>query len=468
MSKRIKEFLENQYSDFATYRVYQRLPHIIDSLGQTQRKILYVTEKASESKKFKTAQIYSEIYGKTSYLHGDSSAYNVAENLARSCSNNLNLLTEEGSFGYRTNKSAASPRYTSTRFSPIARLIFRQEDQDILPGQEFEGKPIEPHFLLPIVPISLINGFLGIAVGFSSKFLPRDPEVLIDECIRLLQHRKKHQNLDKFKVRQIPLKFPFYNGNIMHNIGHANPSAWVMTGRIRKTKRRNIIEIYEVPPEYTRESYLKKLKALLDKGTIKDFSDESKKNTFYFKVKLPPDLGRLSEDEIIEKLKLTDDYVENFTFIDPGARGADEPILKFDTAEDYLRFFMERRQDFYTIRRQYQLDKLRAEIDVLLARIRFIKEVNDGLIIITKRKKKDLEIELKTLEYQEVDNSYDYLLGMRMHALTEENIVKFKKVIEDRQQVFDQLMALAPEDIHINELRELKRAIQPEIQKKTK
>ncbi len=466
MSTHIKDFLDNEYTGYAVYRVYQRLPHIIDSLGQTQRKILYVMEGFPDTKKSKTAEVYSHVYNKTQYLHGDKSVYTVTENMARGCSSNIALLTEEGNFGHRTNTGAASPRYTSTRFSKSARFVFRKEDQGILLGQEFEGKPIEPQFMLPIVPVSLINGFLGIAVGFSSKYLSRDPEILIDEMIRSLRYRKKHDSMDRFRWNQLPPKFPYYNGNIIHNTGHENPSAWIMTGVVKKTKTRNIVEITEVPPSYTRESYLKKLKQLLAKDIIKDFTEECRKNSFYFRVKLPPELGRKTEDEILDKLKLTEDYVENFTFIDP--RSTEEAIRKFDTAEDYLRVFMEDRQYFYTIRRQYQLDKLKEEIEILYSRIRFIGEVNAGDIIITKRKKKDLEQQLKTQEYKEVDDSYDYLLGMRMHALTEENIIKFKKFIKEKELDYKTLEAASPEDIHIHELQELKKSIQPEIKKKTR
>ncbi len=462
----IKDFLDNQYVDYAVYRVYQRLPNIIDCLGQTQRKILYTMAALPEIKKPKTAEVYSHVYTTTQYLHGDKSVYTVTENLARSCSNNINLLTEEGSFGYRTKPLAASPRYTSTRFSKVARLIFRREDEPILYEQEFEGKKIEPQFMLPIIPTGLVNGFLGIAVGFSSKFLPRDPIQLINETIRILQYRKKHGNIDKIKIKELQPNFPYYTGNIIRDTEHENPSSWLLLGNVKKTKTRNIIEVTEVPPSYTRESYLKKLKSMLVKGIIKDFSDECRKNKFYFRIKLTPEMGRLSEDEIIQKLSLVDTYTENFTFIDSLSENPDETIHKFNNAEEYLRVFMEKRQYFYTIRKQYQLEKLQNEIDILKQRIKFIATVNSGSIIITKRKKIDLEKELQTLKYLKIEDSFDYLLGMKMHALTEENIKKFSRFIKDRELELKTLKDTTPEDIHIGELRELKKFLEPELKKK--
>ncbi len=418
-----------------------------------------------ETKKSKTAEVYSHVYTNTQYMHGDKSVYTVTENLARGCSNNINLLTEEGSFGYRTKPLAASPRYTSTRFTKAARLIFRKEDDPILPTQEFEGKQIEPEFMLPIIPIGLVNGFLGIAVGFSSKFLSRDPNELINEMIKALRYKKKHKDLKGFTFKQLKPKFPFYSGNVIHNTTHENSSAWILTGSLNKTKTRNIVEITEVPPSYTRESYLKKLKQLLDKGIIKDFADECRKNKFYFRVKLPPELGKLTEDELIEKLKLTEDYVENFTFIDP--LSTDKVIPKFNNAEEYLRIFMEKRQYFYTIRQAYQIETIQKEIDVLHSRIKFIRAVNAGSIIITKRKKIDLEKELSTLGYALIDSSYDYLLGIRMHSLTDENVRKFLRFIKDKEDSLKILKTKSIEDIHIEELKELLKFIDPEMKKKT-
>ncbi len=466
MSQHIKEFLDEKYVDFAVYRTAQRLPHIMDCLGQTQRKILYTMEAFPENKKLKTAEVYSHVYSNTQYLHGDASVYTVVENLARSCSNNINILTEEGSFGYRTNTGAASPRYTSTRFSKAGRLIFRKEDQPIFVNQEFEGSSIEPKFLLPILPVGLLNGFLGIAVGFSSKFLPRDPNELIDELIKALTLKKRRKgDISKINIGTLTPHFPYCGGDIIHNKEHENPSAWLFTGKLRKTKTRNVVEIYEVPPAYTRESYLKKLKSMLEKGIIKDFDEGCQKDKFFFRVKLPPELWKLTEDKLVEKLNLVDSYVENLTFIDP--RDPDQAIKKFNTAEEYLKSFMEIRQYFYTIRKDYQLGALQKEIDSLQERIKFIRAVNDGSIIITKRKKQDLEKELSTLGYLLQEDSYDYLLGMKLYALTDENVQKFTKYIKDKTYELQVLEKTTIEDMHIHELKELKKFIQPELQEKT-
>jgi len=463
---KIKEFLDNDYVNFAVYRVHQRLPHILDTLGQTQRKILYSLEQFSETKKFKTAEVYSKVYDMTSYLHGDMSIYNVTENMARDCSNNINLLTPEGSFGYRTNKTAAAPRYTSTRFSKIARIIFRKEDFPIMQEQEFEGKLIEPKFMLPILPISLVNGYNAIAVGFASKFLPRHPVDIINKMQDALKYKKrKNANWDKYKIEDLSPAYPFYKGNISHNSSHDNDSAWFLTGVITKTKKRNVIEISDLPPEANRETYIKKLKRLQEKGVIRDFSESCVKNTFKFLIKVSPDIWKKSEDELITILGLVDKASENFTFLNPEGT-SDNTVIRFKTSGEYLKYFIEVRQKFYGIRKNYQLDKLKNEILILKEKIKFIEAVNSNEVIITKRKKIDLEKELNIKSYIKIEDSFDYLLGMRMYSLTEENVQKFKKYIQDKEKEFDRLEKLPIEDMHIRELEDLKKAIGPELKKK--
>jgi DNA topoisomerase-2 len=470
MAKYIKNFLDKDYSDYAVYRVFQRLPHILDSLGQTQRKILYTLEKFPEAKKHKTAEVYSHVYTETQYLHGDMSIYNVVENLARESSNNVNLLTPEGSFGSRTNRSAAAPRYTSTRFSKAARLLFPKEDQPILKKQEFEGHEIEPQFLLPILPPTLLNGYNAIAVGFASKYLPRHPNELIDSMIEALRYHRDNFGKPKFnwaeyKMKEISPAFPFFNGLIVKDMDHDDPSAWFIIGKLQKSKKRNVIEITDVPYDATRESMIKKLKKLVDKGVIKDFSEECRKNQFYFEVKLPPDLYKKNEDEIITKLGLVDKFIENFTFLDP-ITGREDTIIKFETAEDYLKDFIWLRLQFYDLRKKYQLDKLQEEISILHQRIRFIEMVNNEEIVITRRKKIDLEKELENLGFLKVDENFDYLLGMRIQALTQENVEKFKRYIEEKENEYQKLKDTKIEDIHIHELKIFKKHIQDELNKK--
>jgi DNA topoisomerase-2 len=317
--------------------------------------------------------------------------------------------------------------------------------------------------MLPILPVSVINGYNAIAVGFASKFLPRHPNEVIDELIRLL---KSIVTGKEPRPKNLQPAFPFFNGSVIHNSEHANSSAWFLVGDLHKTKRRNIIKITEVPPEYTRESYIKKLKSMLDKGIIKDFNESCSKNSFSIEVKVSPDLWKLSEDQLIEKLGLVDKFVENFTFMKTPNSDDEDTIVKFNNVGEYLLAFLKERQKYYIVRKNYIINQMENEIKVLSEKIKFINEVNSGGIVITKRKKVDLEKELKDKGYLEIDSSYDYLLGIRVYALTQENVRKFLDTIKVREKELRDLRRTTPEQMHIHELQELRKFIQPELKKK--
>jgi DNA topoisomerase-2 len=176
-------------------------------------------------------------------------------------------------------------------------------------------------------------------------------------------------------------------------------------------------------------------------------------------------LWSLSETELIDKLGLTDRVSENFTFLNPLGTGNDT-VIKFDTSGEYLKYFIDERQRYYDIRKRYQLDKLKEEILKLKERINFIEKVNSGDIVITRRKKNDLEKELTDKGYIKIDGTFDHLLGMKMYALTEENVARFKVEIESKEKEFNVLEKTPTEDIHIKELQTLLKFVDGELHKK--
>jgi len=458
----VLSFFESEYKNYAVYKVLQRLPHMLDTLASTQRKLITVLEKRPQARKIKTAETYGMVYNEMKYIHGDASVFTTSESLSRGATNNINIFTEEGNFGFRTNRSAAGPRYTNTRFSEAARLIFRAEDKPILGKQEFEGAQIEAPFLLPIVPVAIMNGQDAIAIGFASKILPHHPIALIDSMIKALKRSKKIGPITQKMIAPVPIDFPYFSGT---SIADPNkPSNWTMSGIVKWAKRKHWVEISEVPPSFTRESYLKKLKKLLEKGIIKEYSESCVKNKFNFMVKMSPDYLDKTELGLLRVLGLTDTTQENFTFIFP--EDEDNPIKIFETVEEYLVEFLTIRLSWYGIRKNYILSTLSDEIDSLKERIRFIHLVNNGDIQVTKRKKVDLEKELAELDFNKLDSSYDYLLGMRLWNLTAEMQEKYQKTIRDKEKELEVLNSTTSEDMYINELQEFKKFIQPELKKK--
>jgi DNA topoisomerase-2 len=140
-------------------------------------------------KDIKVAQLSGYISAEMAYHHGEVSLQGAIVNMAQDFvgSNNINLLVPEGNFGSRLNsKDAASPRYIFTRLSHITTHVFNTYDNPLYTYLNDDNIPIEPEYMLPIIPMVLVNGCEGIATGYSTSIPCYNPKDIIANLIHLL------------------------------------------------------------------------------------------------------------------------------------------------------------------------------------------------------------------------------------------------------------------------------------------
>lgn len=131
------DFINKDLVNFLVYDNMRVLPNYIDGFKMSTRKIFF-TERSrkNNTKEIKVAQLTGKVSEQSLYHHGEASISNAIIGMAANFvgSNNVNLLMPEGHFGSRDQKGhdAASPRYIFTRMHPIARCIYRQEDDKVL------------------------------------------------------------------------------------------------------------------------------------------------------------------------------------------------------------------------------------------------------------------------------------------------------------------------------------------------
>lgn len=108
-------------------------------------------------------------------------------------SNNINLLMPNGQFGTRHDpKASGAPRYIHTRLNDIIRYIFIQDDNNVLNYlKDDQGMSIEPEYYVPIIPIALVNGCIGVGTGFSTKIPCYNPLEIIDNLLIMIKTYKK-------------------------------------------------------------------------------------------------------------------------------------------------------------------------------------------------------------------------------------------------------------------------------------
>jgi len=110
-------------------------------------------------------------------------------------SNNINVLEPIGMFGTRLQggKDAASARYINTALSPLARAVFHPQDDHVLKYLEEDGESIEPEYYMPVIPIVLANGNIGVGTGWSSNIPNYNPRDLTKNIRKLMAGEEVEQ-----------------------------------------------------------------------------------------------------------------------------------------------------------------------------------------------------------------------------------------------------------------------------------
>lgn len=445
----MKEFLDTEVLTYGTYKVVQQLPNALSGMSQTQTKIMHVLQKKPD-KKIKTAEVFTMIYNDTKYRHGDVSANTTTSNLASQYGNNINLLKPSGTFGFRSAKRASSARYTNVIFSKLGQMIFNKRDMPLLETQILEETEVEPHFLLPIIPVGIINGMDGIGMGYSCKVYPRNPMQIIDLIIDILSGKTK-------TIPEIlPLHFPYFNGTIENG---ETPRQFKMSGRISKPKK-NVIHIDEVPVSLDREKIIENLDKLRDKDLIKGFTENCVKNNFDFTVRVPEEVFNKTEEQLLELFSLTSTVSDSITLVNRVA-GKYE-LLAFDTVSQYLGFWIKERLQVYRDRLVIEISMFEAKIRKFEEQIRFIRLVQEDTIKVNAQSKANILASIKqhnfdNLEEDGSDAGYNYLINMPIYSLSSEKLESLEQDVIGLQRELEDFRKLKPTSVWVQELKDLRK-----------
>jgi topoisomerase-4 subunit A len=169
----LSTFAERAYLDYAISVVKGRaLPDVCDGQKPVQRRILYQMNElglSSNAKPRKSAAVVGDVMGKL-HPHGDQSIYDAMVRMAQDFSLRYPLIDGQGNFGSRDGDGAAAMRYTEARLSPIAKLLLDEIDQGTVDFQNnYDGQHKEPTALPARLPMVLLNGASGIAVGLATE-----------------------------------------------------------------------------------------------------------------------------------------------------------------------------------------------------------------------------------------------------------------------------------------------------------
>lgn len=443
--KTVTEYLDSDYRDYAVYVVENRaIPSVIDGFKPTQRKVIFVADKVwkgSNDKPLKIFQLAGKVASDAHYHHGDGSLNSAIIGMAQKFKNSMPVLDSIGQFGSLRSPEAGAPRYISTKLHPNFRLLYM--DFELLTPRFEEGNEIEPQYFLPIIPTVLLNGGSGIAVGFASNILNRNPIDLIDCCLK---------ELDGKKFKEPTPWYSEFSGECLQD--SENPLSWIFRG-IYSVKNTSTIEVSELAPSITYEKFDSHLSDLEDSKRIAGYENNCKSNVNYLVKFRREDLKSLQDtDRLSRFLKMEERQTENFTVLDEFGN-----LKIFESATDIIKYFVAFRLKYYSKRKEFLIKKIEKELLILSNRANFIKSIVTGKLKINNVPRKNIILYLGTANFDEIDGSYNYLLNIPIHTLTKE---KYEELLLEESQKNKELSDIKkkePVNMYKEDLLELRKAI---------
>lgn len=190
----LAEYAEQAYLDYAVSVVRGRaLPEVTDGQKPVQRRILYAMQAMGlgpGAKPVKSARVVGDVLGKY-HPHGDQAAYDAMVRMAQDFSLRYPLIDGQGNFGSRDGDNAAAMRYTEARLTPFSRVLLDELDEGTVDFvANYDGSQKEPMLLPARLPVMLLNGASGIAVGMATEIPSHNLREVAAACVALLRNEK--------------------------------------------------------------------------------------------------------------------------------------------------------------------------------------------------------------------------------------------------------------------------------------
>jgi len=269
---RLHKRMDTNFLEYASYVIRDRaIPNLVDGLKPVQRRIMWSLHQNDDGKFIKVANIVGHCM--QYHPHGDASIGDALVVLT----NKQYLIEGQGNFGnVFTGDPAAASRYIECRLTELARTqLFNDELTEFVPS--YDGRNKEPVCLPSKLPLLLMLGAEGIAVGLSAKILPHNFCELLEAQIAILRKQS-------FEV--LP---DFIAGGLMDASNYDDGRGNIRIRAKIEVKDQSTLHITEIPPATTTESVMASIEDAARKGKLKvrsinDFTSEK----IEIEIKSPP------------------------------------------------------------------------------------------------------------------------------------------------------------------------------------
>ncbi|MBR5401083.1 MAG: DNA topoisomerase IV subunit A [Treponema sp.] len=249
----VKNLFDSNFIQYASYVIRDRaIPEITDGLKPVQRRIIHTLLKTDDGRFTKVANVCGKVMAY--HPHGDASIYTALVNLA----NKELFIDKQGNFGNMyTGDSASAPRYIECRLRPITKDILNTNPKITQYVDTYDSRDTEPVAFQAKLPLVLIMGAEGIAVGMSTKILSHNIHEVIEAERKCLRG-------EKFQL------FPdFPTGGLIDVSGYEDGLGKIVTRAKMDTSDDKKIVITELPYGSTTESLCNSIEKAVKNGKIK-------------------------------------------------------------------------------------------------------------------------------------------------------------------------------------------------------
>jgi DNA gyrase subunit A len=363
--------MRSAYLDYAMSVIVSRaLPDVRDGLKPVQRRILFAMNELGllPNRPYrKSARLVGEVLGKY-HPHGDASVYDAMVRMAQEWTLRYPLVDGQGNFGSIDDDAPAAMRYTEARLAPIAMEVLRDIDKNTVDFRpNFDESLQEPKVLPTAVPLLLVNGAEGIAVGMSTKIPPHN----LREIVAALQALIANPSISDEELLEYVKAPDFPTGGIIY--GYEGVREAYLTGRgsihiraraaieVAKSGKEAIV-VTEIPYGVTKSGLIEKIADLVRSKSldgITDIRDESDRDGIRVVLELRRDaIPRVILNNLYKKTQLQTTFAANMIALVGG-----RPRLL--TLRQLLELFLEFRNEVIVRRTQYELDQAERRAHIL-------------------------------------------------------------------------------------------------------
>lgn len=458
----IREEMKRSYIDYAMSVIVGRaLPDVRDGLKPVHRRILYSMNELGmyPDKPFrKCARIVGEVLGKY-HPHGDSSVYEALVRMAQDFSTRYLMVDGHGNFGSVDGDGAAAMRYTEARMHKITQSMLADIDCETVEFQpNFDGSLQEPTVLPVRLPMLLLNGVSGIAVGMATNIPPHNLCEVVDGTIALIDNPNitVPELMEYIKGPDFPTAATIVGKNDIkqaYETGRGSITMSAVSGFEEIAggagrQGRTAIVITEIPYQVNKAMLIEKIADLVKDEKIKgisDIRDESDREGMRIVIELKRD----AKPDVVRNNLYKFTQLETTFGVNMVALCGQQPRLM--NLYEVLNEFVEHRIEIVTRRTIFFLKKAKIRAHILAGLIIALGSIDEVIELIKKSKTTDiardglmsrfgldadqanaiLEMQLRRLtglEQDKVKAEYDELL---------KKIEEYESILASRQKILD-------------------------------